>query len=109
MGQLAMNGFITGDLRAIKARTQPIDLIIDFPAAFIQRISQRRIDTPQLLLQFVKFLAERLSCVLKRRRCFLAKIIRHDARCDKISALKEILKANTVSLKGSPGMLLDKR
>jgi len=88
MGQLAMNSFITGDLRTIKARTQPIDLIIDFPPAFIQRVSQRRIDTPQLLLQIVKFLAERLSCVLKRRRCFLTKIIRHDARGDKIGASK---------------------
>src|SRR5882672_4760529 len=109
MIQLAMNSFITGDLRAIKARTQPIDLIIDFPPAFIQRVSQRRIDTPQLLLQIVKFLAERLSCVLKRRRCFLTKIIRHDARGDKIGALKKVLKANTVSFKGSPGVLLDKR
>ena len=99
MGQLTMNSFIAGDLRAIKPRTQPIDLIIDFPAAFIQRVSQRRIDPPQLLLQIVKFLAERLSGVLKRRRCFLAKIIRHDARGDKIGALKEILKANPVSLK----------
>src|SRR2546423_12348352 len=109
MVQLAMNGFVAGDLRAIESRAQPVDLIIDFTAAFIQRVSQRRIHAPQLLLQLIKLLAERLRSVLKRRRCLPAKVVCHHARRDKVSAPEEILKTNPVALQRSPRMLFYKR
>src|SRR5207245_7011779 len=60
------------------------------------------------LLQVIKLLAESLSRVLKRCRCFLTKVIRHHARCDKIGACKKILKSNAVAFKRTPRVLLDK-
>src|SRR5882672_4094705 len=55
---LAMHRFITAYLGALKARAQPIDLIVDLAAAFFQSLGQRRVDTTQLFLQTIQLVIE---------------------------------------------------
>src|SRR5258708_34578146 len=72
---LAMHRFITAHLGALKARAQPINLIVDLAPAFIQRLGQRRIDASQLLLQAIQLALESCGPVIESFRGFLAHIL----------------------------------
>src|SRR5882672_7201429 len=55
---LAMHCFVTSHLGALKARAQPIDLIVDLAPAFFQSLGQRRVDATQLFLQTIQLVIE---------------------------------------------------
>src|SRR2546423_4242547 len=108
MLNLTVHGFISADLRAIEARPQPIDLIIDFAASFLERVRQRRIDTSKLLLQRIELSVESFSRVLECRGSFFAQVFLDDARNHMIRACKKIGEPEAVTLERSPRVLLDK-
>src|SRR5437870_1577858 len=103
-----MDGFVAGDLGAVKASAQSVDLIINFTPSFIQRVCQGWIDPPKLLLQCIKFFAERLSCMFKRFGCFSPEILSHDARHHMVQSFEEIPKPNAIALERAPRVLFDK-
>src|SRR5437588_103541 len=105
---LSPHGFVTRNLRSVEPGSQSVDLIIYFSPAFFQRVRQGRVRAPQLILQSVELSIKSLGGMFECRRSFLAQILFDDPRDDVIHTCKEVLQANAVTLKRTPGVLLDK-
>ena len=103
-----MNRFIARELRAIKASAQTVNLVINLAPAFLERVGQRGIYPPQLLLQPIQLAIESFRGVLKRRGGFFAEIAFDHARYDVIESAEKIHQVNPIALERAPGMLLYK-
>src|SRR2546423_6789029 len=104
-----MDGFVASHLGTIKTRAQSVELIVDFSSSFVERVSQGRIDAPQLFLQIVQLSIESFRRMLKGFSCLFAEIFVYDARHYLIRARKEIIQAKTVAIERAPRVLFDER
>src|ERR1051325_6916075 len=88
--QLAVGRLVSRHLRAVKARTQSFELIVDFPASGFQRVSQRRINAAQLLAQLIELAGNHSLGFGKRVRRLRAQVLLYHALQNTLRPGKQI-------------------
>src|SRR5262245_57194694 len=107
--QLSLHGFISSHLRTIKARAQPINLIIDLASSFLEGVSKSRIDAFKLLLQSIQLFIERFGRVFKCCSRFFTEISSYRSSDYVIRAGEKILQANSIAFQSAPRVLFHER